>query len=288
MITHNSRDNGSVRTQSRDSGSPQFLTATNDDTLSIARVTVSKPTAEPWLTLDYDEWIVVVKGCIELHSEKDGVLTVKAGETAFVSKGERFQPVFPDGETEYIPVCLPAFRPDRCLREEEIGTSDVSEKLKQLHSNTDASALKDLAKAKYAAVDALYHMCQKDLWDQAVASSAPYFPPTFEKDGMFTHATAVPERLIKTANHFYTGIEGKWICLRLSRSALYKLGIDTVFEEPKPVGETGVGGLGLAWVCPHVFGGIPTCVDGVVTGTFDMKREPDGTFVSIIGLTDKN
>ena len=69
---------------------------------------------------------------------------------------------------------------------------------------------------------------------------------------MFTHATAVPARLISTANHFYTSVEGDWICLELSRSGLYSIGIDTVFEEAKPVGETGVSDT-WDWVCPHVY-----------------------------------
>eukprot|EP00966_Prymnesium_polylepis_P028902 670241-Prymnesium_polylepis.1 len=30
--------------------------ATKEDRISIALVRVSAPTAEPWLTLDYDEW----------------------------------------------------------------------------------------------------------------------------------------------------------------------------------------------------------------------------------------
>ena len=33
-----------------------------NDTLSIAYVHVSKPTSEPWLTLDYDEWMCVKEG----------------------------------------------------------------------------------------------------------------------------------------------------------------------------------------------------------------------------------
>ena len=88
--------------------------ATHNDTLSIAKCTVSHPTSEPWLTLDYDEWMCVTKGTVELHSSlSTTVLTVHAGETVFVGRGERFQPVFPVGNTEYIAVCLPAFRPDR-------------------------------------------------------------------------------------------------------------------------------------------------------------------------------
>jgi len=60
---------------------------------------------------------------------------VNAGDSVFIKKGERFRPVFPVGGTEYIPVCLPAFRPDRCVREDDTERSkQVSGKLKELHS----------------------------------------------------------------------------------------------------------------------------------------------------------
>ena len=133
----------------------------------------------------------------------------------------------------------------------------------------------------------LYHMCQKSLWEEAVSAKKAYFPPTFQEDGMFTHATAVPQRLVTTANHFYTSTAGDWICLQLSRSALYNIGIDTIFEEAKPVGEASVGDAWESWICPHIYGGIPTTLDGIVTQVYDMERDEDGTFISIIGLTNK-
>ena len=37
------------------------------------------------------------------------------------------------------------------------------------------------------------------------AENHAYFPKTFEADGLYTHATGVPSRLIETANHFYQG-----------------------------------------------------------------------------------
>jgi hypothetical protein len=104
---------------------------------------------------------------------------------------------------------------------------------------------------------------------------------------MVTHATAVPQRLVTTANHFYKATEGDWICLELSRKALFRLGIDTVFEEAKPVGSTGTGDKWDTWVCPHIYGGLPTHIEGIVTKIYDMKREPDGSFVCIVGLTDQ-
>jgi len=284
--------------------------ATSDDTISIAYVHVAKPTAEPRLTLDYDEWICVKEGSLELHyyesadadhvetsEEKQVVqiLTVNAGETAFIAKGERFRPIFPTGNVSYIPVCLPAFRPDRCIREEEEEASDVTKKLRELHgmvvvdddsdnndNNTNASP------SPPPSNDILYHMCQKELWDQAVESGNAYFPPTFEQDGNFTHATAVPARLITTANHFYTGTQGDWICLQLSRSALVKLGIITIDEGALPVGETATSEEWekSAWICPHIYGGLPTSKSlGVLTTTYKMIRDNEGNFLSIEHLT---
>lgn len=221
----------------------------------------------------------MLKGSMSVLYGKDGneKLTVQAGETLFVAKGERFRPVFPQGGTEYIPVCIPAFKPERCHREEE-GVSDVSKTLKELHSATKASA------GNCDAVDRLYHMCQKNLWEAALKNGEAYFPPTFETDGGFTHATAVAERLIETANHFYTATEGDWICVEMSQAALKKVGIITRFEEARPVGETATGVEWTDWVCPHVFGGIPTQIKGVVTKIYPMKRNVTGTFLSIEGI----
>jgi uncharacterized protein (DUF952 family) len=269
--------------------------ATSQDQLSIAQVFISKPTSEPWLTLNYDEWICVTKGYIVLHyhDEKQGkevTLEAKAGDTVFIAKGERFKPVFPSGETEYIPVCSPAFRPDRCHREEDVDSSDVTKKLHSLHGmdmNAVSSCKPVDNDGNHVDPDLLYHMCQKALWEEAVQSGTAYFPPTFEADGGFTHATAVPKRLIDTANHFYTETKGDWICLQLSRSALEKIGIKTKDEEALPVGEKNVSNewTEKKWVCPHVYGGIPT-IDGlnVLTHIYEMVRSEDGTFMSITGL----
>ena len=277
--------------------------ATSDDSLSIAYVTVSKPTAEPWLTLDYDEWICVKKGLIELHyqepvSGEETVLELKAGDTAFISKGERFRPVFPKGDTEYVPVCLPAFRPDRCLREEEDQSNGITKRLRELHGmNKDTADLKSSpdtvgmscsAPVDEATKDVLYHMCQKKLWEKAVQSGEAYYPPTFEADGYFTHATAVPLRLIDTANHFYTNTEGEWICLQLSRSALAKVGIVTKDEGGLPVGDKAVANdwIESRWICPHIYGGLPTLESlGILTEVFPMVRDENGKFLSIAGLT---
>ena len=89
--------------------------------------------------------------------------------------------------------------------------------------------------------EVLFHMAQRERYGSVTTSGEAYFFPTFEADDMITHATDVTTRLITTSNHFYTGTKGEWICLKLSRSVLYKLGIVTKFEEPKPVGQTEAG-----------------------------------------------
>ena len=257
--------------------------ATQQDTLSIAKVTVSKATSEPWLTLEYDEWICVVTGVVELHSSDQSVLTVREGETVFVGAGERFRPVFP-GPCEYIPVCLPAFKPERCHREEENGTSEVSAKQQKLLAASSTKTNPESKSTNDNPKDRLYHMCQKKLWDEAVSKNTAYYPPTFEQDGGFIHATAVPARLLATANHFYTETPGEWICLALSQSKLHQLGIVTRLEEPKAVGSTETDNEWNEWRCPHIFGGIPM-VPGVLIDTFPMVRNDQGTFLTIEGLT---
>lgn len=276
--------------------------ATTNDTISIAYVTISNPTSEPWLTLDYDEWICVRKGYMILEFfDKDEKtvkkeLEVKAGETVFVEKGERFRPIFPTGGTEYIPVCLPAFRPDRCHREETVEESEengVTSKLSDLHGMktkiATASENSCAAIVPGSDPDKLYHMCQLDLWEEVTKSGKAYFPPTFEQDGFFTHATAVPSRLIGTANHFYTATKGKWICLELSRGTLHDLGIITKDEGGLPVGEQKISDdwVNSKWICPHIYGGIPTKKElGVLRKTYPMNRDENGNFLSIEGLTD--
>lgn len=248
--------------------------ATNSDRISIALVKVANPSSEPWLTLDYDEWMCVLKGRMVLLYGEGKEMEVKAGETVFIERGERFRPTFPDSGTEYVPVCLPAFRPDRCIREEEVGT--VSERLATLHSK------RKRATEEEAAPEILYHMCQSSMWEKAKRLGIAYFPPTFEADGLFTHATAVPSRLITTANHFYQDVAGDWVCLKFRRSMLRKCGIFVRDEEAKPVGDTAVGDTWGDWVCPHVLGGIPP---SAVEKEFAMKRDGKA-FVCIDGLTD--
>lgn len=234
--------------------------STSFDELSMALVNVQGPTSEPWLTIHYDEFMHVTEGCLELHYGEDNKtlqLNVTAGQTAFIAKGTRFQPRFPSGITKYIPVCLPAFKPERCIREEGTDVSSVSKKLNELHSKPSAAEVNE----KYNHVNTIYHMCQKKAWEECKSNSKAYFPPTFIADGKMTHATAVPERLISTANHFYTDSLGDWICLELNRKGLEQLGIITVFEAAMPVGDKAADTKKWEdWVFPHIFVSTPMMI----------------------------
>merc|ERR1712153_132456 len=79
-------------------------------------------------------------------------------------------------------------------------------------------------------------MITKDEWEKAKAENHAYYPKTFEADGLYTHATGVPSRLVETANHFYQDVSGDWICLQFRRSILRsKFGIAVKDEAAMPV-----------------------------------------------------
>jgi uncharacterized protein (DUF952 family) len=135
----------------------------------------------------------------------------------------------------------------------------------------------------------LYHMCQKTLWETSVNMNTAYYPPTFVEDGCFTHATAIPDRLLTTANHFYTSSQGEWICIELSQKSLYNVGIVTKYEAPMAVGttETNNEWNEQEFKCPHIYGGIPAQIPGIFLKSYPMLRdEMTGQFLGIPGLTD--
>lgn len=252
--------------------------ASNSDRISIAYVKAAAGTAEPWLTLHYDEWVCVLKGGMKIEQDGIDAMVVAAGSTAFIQSGTRFRPSF-EVDTEYVPVCLPAFRPDRCVREDENNESAaIATKLENLHTGNAADASQSRS-VDVAKPEVLYHMTTKAEWEAAVAEGV-YYPKTYEEDGYYTHATGVPSRLITTANHFYQGVVGDWICMSFTRSALRKCGIHVRDEEAMPVGEKAVGSDWGSWICPHIIGGIPT---SIITDEYKMTRD-GAAFTGIQGL----
>ena len=246
--------------------------ATKHDTFSVAHEIISQPLSEPYKTNKFDEWLCVLKGKIKIMFSDDQVLTVNAGETCLVPRGDRYKPVFPEANTEFLAICLPAFTPERCHREDNSSTGSSKEEKESTCNGADGYP------------NIIYHMCEKSRWEAALADVEAYFPPTFEKDGGFTHASTAANRLITTANHFYQSSKDDWICIELSRPALTRLGIATRFEEAKSVGDTATAESSKSVIYPHIFGGIPAFVPGVVLRTLPMARDSSGMFLSIQGL----
>ena len=123
--------------------------ASNDDRISIALVNAKADSAEPWLIHHYDQWICVQEGELKIEWENNGELTtvmIPSGEAVFIQSGTKFRPSFPNVDTKYIPVCMPAFKPDRCERfdDDEEGKK-IKENLKKLHGtdNAEKSEFKD-------------------------------------------------------------------------------------------------------------------------------------------------
>lgn len=124
----------------------------------------------------------------------------------------------------------------------------------------------------------LFHLIQAELWQAALANDSVYYPPTYDQDG-FTHATANPELLLNVANHFYTDVPGKWLCLQMTTDSLKAAGVDVVFEGTAPVGDKQPEFSGSDdELFPHILGGIPpTAVLGVLT----VDRDDAGRFLVV-------
>jgi ethanolamine utilization protein EutQ (cupin superfamily) len=67
--------------------------------------------AEPGQRPEFDEWTVVLDGCLRVEHE-GGELAVRAGQAVLVTAGEWVRYSSPEaGGASYLAVCLPAFAP---------------------------------------------------------------------------------------------------------------------------------------------------------------------------------
>lgn len=241
--------------------------ASEESRLSACVVTRKEASEEPYQCPMFDEYILVLQGCMEMVHEDETVTVVEAGCGAMLPANTRVKWRWP-GKCTYVPICVPAFSPDLCKREDD--SEAVAKEREQLHY-----------KSLFPYV---YHVALKDRWESARNSNETYYPPTFEKDGKFTHATADPARLIEVLNHFYKNQPGEWLCLQMTVESLEAEGVKTVFESAAPVGS--VPAIGGDQLFPHILGGIPP---SAVSGTMPVLRNSeDGTFLNIRGLTDNN
>ena len=86
-------------------------------TLSIAHMTSPEGWVEPGQTPGFDEYTVVLKGCLRV-THHGGDIDVRAGQAIVTRKGEWIRYSTPEaGGADYIAVCLPAFSPETVHRD---------------------------------------------------------------------------------------------------------------------------------------------------------------------------
>ena len=84
---------------------------TGERRLSIARMSSPAGWAEPGQRPGFDEWTLVLEGCLRVEHE-GGELAVRAGQAVLVTAGEWVRYSSPEaGGASYLAVCLPAFAP---------------------------------------------------------------------------------------------------------------------------------------------------------------------------------
>ena len=228
--------------------------------ISFGHVKANAGWKEEWQTPAFDEYTLVLKGSVTIEYAHGPPVKVGAGQAIFLAKGERVRWAFTE-PAEYVPICLPAFSPANCYREEHGTPPAVHD------SHTE-----------------IYHLVQTHLWEKCKANGETYYPPTYAQDG-FTHATADASKLLGVANHFYKNVKSDWLCLKMTRETIASAGITLKFEDPSPVGTTVAlnseqsGGFRF----PHIYGGIPP---RIVIEERLVRRAADGTYLSIDGLVD--
>jgi mannose-6-phosphate isomerase-like protein (cupin superfamily) len=87
--------------------------------VSVARMTSPSGWLEPGQRPEFDEYTVVLTGCLRLEHE-GGTLDVRADQAVLVHAGEWVRYSSPEpGGAEYVAVCLPAFTPESVRRDPE-------------------------------------------------------------------------------------------------------------------------------------------------------------------------
>jgi mannose-6-phosphate isomerase-like protein (cupin superfamily) len=86
--------------------------------VSIARMTSPAGWSEPKQTPQFDEYTVVLRGCLVVETA-DGTTEVRSGQAFIAPRGRWFRYSTPfDGGAEYVAVCVPAFSPQTVHRDE--------------------------------------------------------------------------------------------------------------------------------------------------------------------------
>lgn len=107
--------------------------ASSNSTLSACVAKVVEPCSEAWQCPEFAEWVLVLHGTLHLQ-HADGTTIIPAGSGVYLEANERVKWVWPEACT-YVPICMPAFTPDGCWREQEEGSAKDAdpETLAELH-----------------------------------------------------------------------------------------------------------------------------------------------------------
>jgi ethanolamine utilization protein EutQ (cupin superfamily) len=92
--------------------------STGEERLSVARMRSPEGWVEPGQRPDFDEYTLVLDGCLRVEHEGDA-LDVRAGQAILVSAGEWVRYSTPEADgAHYVAICLPAFAPDTVHRDQ--------------------------------------------------------------------------------------------------------------------------------------------------------------------------
>ena len=91
---------------------------TGEPRVSIARMRSPEGWVEPGQRPEFDEYTLVLEGCLRVEGEDGEPLDVRAGQAVLAHGGEWVRYSTPEpGGASYVAVCLPAFSPDTVNRD---------------------------------------------------------------------------------------------------------------------------------------------------------------------------
>jgi mannose-6-phosphate isomerase-like protein (cupin superfamily) len=92
---------------------------TGEERVSVAHMRSPEGWVEPGQRPEFDEYTVVIDGCLRVESEAGESLDVRAGQAVLAPAGEWVRYSTPEaGGAAYVAVCLPAFAPATVHRDD--------------------------------------------------------------------------------------------------------------------------------------------------------------------------
>jgi mannose-6-phosphate isomerase-like protein (cupin superfamily) len=92
---------------------------TGEERVSVAHMRSPEGWVEPGQRPEFDEYTVVIDGCLRVESEAGESLDVRAGQAVLARAGEWVRYSTPEaGGAAYVAVCLPAFAPATVHRDD--------------------------------------------------------------------------------------------------------------------------------------------------------------------------